>query len=119
MMRFSASLALLILLNSEYCQADDYKITVHSGVILPFKPITHTPWDGFGGQIKNAKAIVQGMTMYLDGGAVMATLGGEVLEAASAGSAAPDCYVIINWRGRKYGKRGNFEKNEYLGGEFS
>lgn len=72
----------------------DLAISVLGAVVLPFKPVSGKPWDGFGGGHDVSGVTKQlGMLMEASPQALLAT---EVLAPLiAAGAEPPDCFVTV------------------------
>jgi len=72
----------------------NYRVTINSAVVLPFKPGSKMPWDGFGGAVADADKLLKSLGGLAELSQGQASLVGEVTKLAIAGTAAPDCYII-------------------------
>jgi tetratricopeptide (TPR) repeat protein len=90
----------------------DLVINVLGAVILPFKPVSGKPWDGFGGGRDVSGVTKQlGMLMEASPQALLAT---EVLAPLIAsGTEPPDCFVTITVGDRSFGGIGSTCMNSY------
>ncbi len=97
-------------------QKSNYRITLHGAVILPFKPIAQTPWDGLaGGRVSGAGAFIAYLAKVSGpANAIVAEISNEILTMANRGTAAPDCYPIISVEGQRVGGEGYKDQDDYL-----
>ena len=79
----------------------NYRITIHSATILPFKPAQESHWDGLGGREPTAKSILRGLgEVASDPTGISALVMGANLMSAATNK--PDCYLQLTVSGQPH-----------------
>ncbi len=88
----------------EMVEPREYMITIHSAVILPFKPGSQQPWDGIAvRRVRGADELLRGLGTFAAPGVEIALLGGRAFQRMSSTREAPDCYPIVKLGEQVYG----------------
>lgn len=92
----------------------DYKITIHSAVILPFDPADNTRWDGLPGETIDPVAELASIGAAFYGvPPSYAKIGTSVLKLSGEGIYPPDPVLLISFSGNQYGDAETRVNNQF------
>ena len=94
----------------------DYLITIHGAVVLPFKPVDRTTWDGTGPDpLPEAGGFLAALAQWIHaGGSAMVRAAEMVARWAQAGIEAPDCYPEVVLEGKTWGGPELADQDDFL-----
>jgi tetratricopeptide (TPR) repeat protein len=93
----------------------DYKITLHEGVVLPFKPDTQAPWDGLGSKrVEQAADIMSALSLFSGGQSAIVGQAGEVVVGRIQSQVEPpDTYLVVTYGDKALGSRDQAQEDSY------
>ncbi len=91
----------------------DLVITIQGAVILPAKPVSGKPWDGLGGGADVSK-FGKELALLATTNPLVTSAASLLSGAVSRGSAAPDCFVVVEVDGHMFGGEGTFDQDDFL-----
>lgn len=99
----------------KYIKPADYVLTIHSAVVLPFKPVSRKAWDGLGQLIEHTDKILDGLSYFLTPqGVAFAKLSTGIAQITQGGTAAPDCYIQVVIGNQVFGGRHYRQQDDHV-----
>ncbi len=97
-------------------EAADYVVTIHGAVVLPFKPVERTPWDGSAAApLPEAEGFLAVLAQQIqDGAGAMVRAAAVVARWAQQGIEAPDCYPVVLLDGKAFGGEELEDQDDFL-----